>query len=534
MKLTKQTIREGLRFSEMSQHSMITEQAINPYLSSRGTSNHMIQSMALGNHLADNNNSSNNNYFSEIQMDDGKWTRHQTQILIDTWKEHKDILLSTGSSSAEHFRVWKLIATEVNKFAPPKSLQQCKKKFRNIRYICKMAMNNNKQEGGKKHYPMFYSDFLEIISESERIKEGVKIESPNVEVLNDSSKDGDLYGTGYQNPSPQDSQYDERSSSELNTRREDELDERRTQQSGNVNNSEGSGSFNGSPQSRECENEYQTTTSPNHQPTVSETNVTNERREAVTESHHHSLQNGDLENGHSRINERLSNYYSHHDSMYPPIYSTSSEHYMRKHKNIDVSIMGRGYPSAKRVKRAMDIYSSPAPAPYKYASRHHHRGYPPTMATIASNSYPYHINNHYSTTPPLIRPVSTPKDTSPSPRNTVSSANNVAPSLSNDSSYMKAEHTHINDAPPALKSSPGYKNREMHAPKDLTLSETLNFYNQRFLDMQERQTELFSEMICRHEQFLSRLLEQQRTAAEDAQKRDKEFMLKLIEMFVKQ
>jgi len=519
----------------MNQHSMATEQ-ISTYLSSR-SSNHMIQSMALGNPLSDNNNSTNNNYFSEIQMDDGKWTRHQTQILIDTWKEHKDILLSTASSSAEHFRVWKLIATEVNKFAPPKSLQQCKKKFRNIRYICKMAMNNNKQEGGKKHYPMFYTDFLEIIAESERIKEGIKTESPNVEVLNDSSKDGDLYSTNYNNTSPQcesQSQYESRtgrSPTELSLRRsEEDSDERRGQISGGNNINTSDGSYNGSPQSRECDQDY-----PSTSPTMQ--NSTHEGNGERTIDGPAPLQNGDIENGHARISERYSNYYSHHDSMYSPIYSSNSEHYMRKHKNIDVSIMGRGYPTAKRVKRTMDLYPSSVPAPYKYSSRNQ-RGYPPTMANISGNSYPYHLNNHYSTTPPLIRPVSTPKDTSPTPRNNVVSAtNNHVTSLPNETPYKEAaqSQSYLNDGLPPLKSSPGFKSslRSTTPPKDLTFTESLSFYNQRFIDIQERQTELFSEMLSRHEQFLLRLLEQQREAAEEAQKRDREFMLKLIEMFVK-
>lgn len=462
-------------------------------------------------------------------MDDGKWTRHQTQILIDTWKEHKDILLSTASSSAEHFRVWKLIATEVNKFAPPKSLQQCKKKFRNIRYICKMAMNNNKQEGGKKHYPMFYSDFLEIIAESERIKEGVKTESPNVEILNDSSKE-DLYGNSYHNHSPNDSQCDARSgrsSTELNSRRSEEEGERSHHQN-NAPNNASDGSYNGSPQSREGENEYQST-SPTTQnqppPDVNE-------RERVSRT---PLQNGDLENGH-RINERLSNYYSHHDSIYSPVYSTSSEHYMRKHKNVDVSIMGRGYPGAKRVKRAQDMYSSPSQLPYKYSSRSH-RNYPPTMVSISSNStYPYHLtnNHHYTTTPPLIRPASTPKDS----QSTSPPLRSIPNNHPNDPIYMKepSSASQSNDNIQNIKSSPGFKgsSNTAHPPKDLSISETLSFYNQRFLEMQERQTELFSEMLSRHEQFLLRLLDQQRQAAEEAQKRDKEFMLKLIEMFVKQ
>ena len=516
----------------MNQTSMVSE-SINAYNTSR-SSNHMLQPISIGNPLIDNNNSSsnnnnnNNNYFSEIQMDDGKWTRHQTQILIDTWKEHKDILLSTASSSAEHFRVWKLIATEVNKFAPPKSLQQCKKKFRNIRYICKMAMNNNKQEGGKKHYPMFYSDFLEIIAESERIKEGVKAESSNVEILNDSSKD-DLYGNSYHN-SPNDSQCDarsERSSTELNSRRSEEEGDRPHHQTNAVNNAS-DGSYNGSPQSRECENEYQTTSPTTQNPPPPDVN------ERARERVRTSLQNGDLENGH-RINERLSNYYSHHESIYSPVYSTNSEHYMRKHKNIDVSIMGRGYPGAKRIKRAPDMYSPPSQLPYKYSSRSH-RNYPPTMVSISSNStYPYYLNsnNHYSTTPPLIRPASTPKDTSSSSP-PLRSMPNSHPS---DPIYMKdlSSASQSNENIQNMKRSPGFKSSDsIHPPKDLSISETLNFYNQRFLDMQERQTELFSEMLSRHEQFLLRLLDQQRQAAEEAQKRDKEFMLKLIETFVKQ
>ena len=45
--------------------------------------------------------------------------------------------------------------------------------------------------------------------------------------------------------------------------------------------------------------------------------------------------------------------------------------------------------------------------------------------------------------------------------------------------------------------------------------------------------ELFNEMLQRHEQFLMRLLQQQREAAEEAQQRDRNFMFKLVEVFLK-
>ena len=135
--------------------------------------------------------SEGNNYLTEIQIDDGKWTREQTQILINTWKDNKHILLNSSSSSSEQFKVWKDILKEVNNLSPPKSLQQCKKKFRNIRYICKTAMNNNKKIGSKKHYPMFYVDFVDIISEYQQSRNNFSFRDLNfkVETLHEKRHD---------------------------------------------------------------------------------------------------------------------------------------------------------------------------------------------------------------------------------------------------------------------------------------------------------------------------------------------------------
>ena len=68
-------------------------------------------------------------------------------------------------------------------------------------------------------------------------------------------------------------------------------------------------------------------------------------------------------------------------------------------------------------------------------------------------------------------------------------------------------------------------------PSTTTMPE-LNSH-ERCVLMQERQMDLFNSMMMRHEQFLLTLLKQQKEAAEEAQKRDREFMLKLVEIFTK-
>jgi len=61
----------------------------------------------------------------------------------------------------------------------------------------------------------------------------------------------------------------------------------------------------------------------------------------------------------------------------------------------------------------------------------------------------------------------------------------------------------------------------------------MELFEERFLDLQERQMDMFNEMLNRHEHFLMRLLQQQREAAEEQQQRDRNFVCKMVDAFLK-
>lgn len=440
-------------------------------------------------------------YYNEIQMDDGKWTREQTQVLIDTWKTHKYTLLSTASSSAEHFKVWKLIANEVNKLSPPKSLQQCKKKFRNIRYICKTAMNNNKQSGTKKHYPMFYSDFVEIISESERNKEGIRGDMPSVEILRDGSMDDSSIDIEEHSP-----RQETQDLTNISNMRTDESNLNKTKpknllRTKNVSSFNSTDSFHDSPRSHdgELQTHYSSTERRSASPSINVEDRTendeNTEDKPITES-------------------RSDEYCTDENLLYVP-----SDILARKHKHIDVSIMGRGYPPPKRIKRSADGF--PSPGQYKSTGSHDSAtGLPtdtyPTMAPITYSQESFTVGSGLNYASAALTSAARKYKTSA----------DLQPSFSRDSNYSYSRQHNGKPNPIISVGSrdSGVFQSGLHSRDS---------FNERFLEVQERQMELFSDMLNRHEQFLLRLLSQQREAAEEAQRRDREFMLKLIEMFVK-
>jgi len=439
---------------------------------------------------------SENNYW-EIQIDDGKWTRDQTQVLINTWKQYKHVLLNSTSSSSENFKIWKVIATEVNKYSPPKSLQQCKKKFRNIRYICKTAIQNNQQNSSKKHYPLFYNDFVEILAEGERMKNCIKDDTPNVEIIheqhhNEMSLDythGELpdASNNYKERTSPPSIYNEphdqsRSYNEMKTDDRDNANKYVP-----ISKSTADSSYDSPLSHDDMRQEDNSSASP--------VAATENNQEINLNDTKHGL---DCNNNYASLEE------NHHRNSI-----------IRKHRNIDVSIMGPGYPLPKRYRRMVDEPLSPV---LNYRSPAN-LDYPPSMTPAYEGAKPSppmssHINSIFKETgcrdmSKFITSTSTTINYPRKQNETLFQPHNLpkadSPSQVVTTSTTKSDNSNDN-------------NSSIH---------------ERFVVLQEKQMELFNEMLNRHEQFLLRLLQQQKDAAEEAQRRDREFMLKLVEMFMK-
>lgn len=424
-------------------------------------------------------------YFNEIKIDDGKWTREQTQILIDTWKKHKDVLLNTASSLSEHFRIWKVIAGEVNKLSPPKSLQQCKKKFRNIRYICKTAMNNNKQPGTKKHYPMFYTEFVKILSESQRLLFGDKVK---YELSSDELSE-------YHHLGEQISIQNEANSETCSIEYESSVN--KSYYSNNVvsYNSTHSSSQNSPVSNDEEILNVDGSTSPIVAviPAMTDGKEPESKLNGIerSQSNEETSQNADDENSRP----------------------------LRKHRHNDVSIMGRGYPPTKRPRSNASM--TPSFQPHDLI---HHKSIPshrinndfyPTMATIPVEAdHLTSVNNHLP--PTTFSKITTKHEIHHKDRLT-----RTVPLKQ----HIPSEDGKLNNV-----TTNGITTKANMPPNQ----NMMEMFQERFLDLQERQMELFNDMLNRHEQFLLRLLQQQKEAAEEAQQRDRNFMFRLVEIFLKQ
>ena len=407
----------------------------------------------------------------EIQIDDGKWTREQTQILINTWKEYKHVLLNSNSSSSENFKIWRIISCEVNKVAPPKTLQQCKKKFRNMRYICKTAIQNNQQCNAKKHYPLFYDDFVEILTEAEIMKNSFKEEDSTTMIHEDHSAESSQHGVNLTNSSqlherkPEDeSSKDDRPNHISNQYDSPHVDTGKELSTTNFSlyNRDASESSTHSPIYQEQRE--------NNGPSYSPQSVTDSRLQYdFYKTKEKNNQNSEVESIKPLIVSDSQQQFVGHGSRPYSFYEEGEGRYSRKHRN--VSIMGPSYIRPKRMKH------SPS------GTDNHAR-------TIGNNMY-------LQTSKTSQRRTST---ISPDSSNSVPNRDN---GISTSNIF----------------------------PSTTTMPE-LNSH-ERCVLMQERQMDLFNSMMMRHEQFLLTLLKQQKEAAEEAQKRDREFMLKLVEIFTK-
>ncbi|XP_065646945.1 uncharacterized protein LOC136076935 [Hydra vulgaris] len=393
-------------------------------------------------------------YYNNLQIDDGKWTREQTQVLIETWKKQKSILLNAASSSAEHFKVWKMIAIEVNKYQPPKTLQQCKKKFRNIRYICKTAITNNSDSGNKKHFPLFYTDFVEIISESERVKEYQKRYTPPLDNGADNASD---------------------TSSEYHNN-EDKFYSTET----NINTKHFIG--------EQCSNKTEA--------------ENNDSLPSFVDINSHNKSSCRIKTSPCRAN--TSNYLDKNKNNDDNIVEYNNvEGFNRKHKT-DVSIMGKNYLSHKRHKNSDDIFDSESTSLKTNLRKEN-------LHQANFDEEPYFKKKILSTSfLPVEKQNATFSVKSPVPNSTI--RENTKELFSNG--YLK-----------------NYGNTSIFTSSQ---PQPRNLFNidERFLELQEKQMQVFSNMLERHEQFLLQLLQQQREAATEAQTRDREFMLNLVEMFV--
>ena len=484
----------------------------------------------------DQNANGDQAYFSEIKIDDGKWTRDQTQILIDTWKLHKDVLLNSASSLSEHFRVWKVIASEVNKLSPPKSLQQCKKKFRNIRYICKTAMNNNKQPGAKKHYPMFYTEFVKILSESQKL-------------LFDDSKikydgrggggEGDVGGEYPGEPLPGDGHpgdgvldypdhgeptmakyYSSKVSSYCSPR--------------------------GSPHESPTSCEMTSVVDVNGATVVSVIPLPADIKSEITYvPNGGDAGNNPAENCHNNSNNNNNNNNNNSNTSG----STDDENNTtppRKHRH-DISIMG--YPAHKRP-RLDSTTSHPGTASTPPGTHPHHAGH--HQGVVHHKTMPAHKAPHGGDYYPTMASL---PSSDPAHAGFTSGGSSHTSAFSKTPKYHQSHHDSSGGRYPSSRPTTASKkltngtskhhnarnfnsgspNGYKHLKSPSTHSAHVNgeVVQDRFLDLQERQMELFNEMLQRHEQFLMRLLQQQREAAEEAQQRDRNFMFKLVEVFLK-
>ena len=87
-----------------------------------------------------------------------RWTKEQTAVLINSWKDYFKIIESAGS-----YRAWLKIKVAVDNAGPAKSIKQCKDKVRNLKDAYKQAKDNNKRSGAALQTSTFFEEFDEVL-----------------------------------------------------------------------------------------------------------------------------------------------------------------------------------------------------------------------------------------------------------------------------------------------------------------------------------------------------------------------------------
>ena len=213
-------------------------------------------------------------------------------------------------------------------------------------------------------------------------------------------------------------------------------------------------------------------------------------------------------------------------------HSQQQENIIRKHGNSYVSIMGHHYPPPKRVRHTPNNPMTPQGPP-----TYHHPNDMQPMPRQQPRGGSGQVEFHKEYFPTMAMKGGPGCHDGPGPRDDpgyggpqhiyakqqnekgshLVAISNNATNFGGDKSVVKPLHGTTRLSPPTGGDLD--KNNDDHG---------------RFHSLQERQMEVFNDMLGRHEQFLMQLLTQQREAAEAAQERDRQFMFKLVEIFVKQ
>ena len=95
-----------------------------------------------------------------------KWSRAQTDTLVNSWKEEFDELENNRNPLA-----WKRILRDINYKGGKKSMDQLKKKLRNLKDRFKEAKKRSKSSRGRRHFPKYYDIFNDLLGAREDARE---------------------------------------------------------------------------------------------------------------------------------------------------------------------------------------------------------------------------------------------------------------------------------------------------------------------------------------------------------------------------
>ncbi|XP_065065190.1 uncharacterized protein LOC135691266 [Rhopilema esculentum] len=95
-----------------------------------------------------------------------KWSRAQTDTLVNSWKDEFDELENNRNPLA-----WKRILRDINRKGGKKSMDQLKKKLRNLKDRFKEAKKRSKSSRGRRHFPKYYDIFNDLLGAREDARE---------------------------------------------------------------------------------------------------------------------------------------------------------------------------------------------------------------------------------------------------------------------------------------------------------------------------------------------------------------------------
>ena len=108
----------------------------------------------------------NHTFEAQKSIDNNRWTKSQTDVLVAEWKDMYDALKSSNSRN-----IWSEICSVVNDVddGAHKTVNQCKEKIRNMTTAYRKARDHNDKTGNTPKFSKYYDDFDAVLGTRDMI-----------------------------------------------------------------------------------------------------------------------------------------------------------------------------------------------------------------------------------------------------------------------------------------------------------------------------------------------------------------------------